>query len=345
MLTATITPTGSALSGSPIRLDVSSDSPVTYIVKVGGTARFTGSGVGSFYVFLQDIIDGYINPVPIDPSGSTLLTPVTSNTASVAVEITNADGETVTRSFTAYKGGLSAVATRSLGLSNIFTSRFNGSGNRFFTTRGASSRITMRRSELAPLLFIMPSAGIAVTLGQHTQALTGTTGGLYAINIAALARTYPDENAIVLSIGGSAVLTVAIEPERPSRNRLMVRFLNSLGAYEYVEFSGTADYGAEYPDDATYERYDNAIDDFVLERTARKGHGMLTAYVGYRSEAELLFLQDLANSPDVTLLGYKGNDYKVTASCTGYTVRLQDNKPNNLTFVLTLADKDSYLEQ
>lgn len=340
MLTATLSPTGKALSRSPIKLSIVSDSPTTYTVSIAGSEVYKGSGVGSYYVFLQDIIDPYITQAPVSPDDDDYLTSVSGNTVAVTISVVNEDNNSKTFSLSVYKGGISSQEFRSLGATSYFSTLFLTGSARFFTTRGRNA-ITLRRSELAPLLFIYGTSCV-VQYGSSSEVLTGSSGHLCALNIAAIARDHPTVTTFNVVMDNAATpFAIHIAEDRPSRNELLVRFLNSLGWYEYVLFNGAADYGQRNDTDGDYTQYDSVTDSYPVHRGQQTGHGVITAHCGYRSQEELLFLLDLANSADVELIGFRGKNVNVVPSCDGYSVRLQDNKPGDLTFTFTLCDEST----
>ena len=63
-LSANISPRTMALSGNPIRLDITSSSPVTYVIRDGEETVFEGSGEeGNFYVFIDEILSAILAPI------------------------------------------------------------------------------------------------------------------------------------------------------------------------------------------------------------------------------------------------------------------------------------------
>ena len=65
---------------------------------------------------------------------------------------------------------------------------------------------------------------------------------------------------------------------------------------------------------------------------------------GYQTEAELLFLQELLQSEDVTLLGFRGADRKVTAACDGFEVALASFSPGSLDFDFRFVDTETAVD-
>lgn len=324
------------MGGSPIKLQIVSDSNTTFTLTVDDEECFVGSGVGSYFVFLQSVIEPLIAPSYVSPDSTSLLIAVNDHKVSCSIDIENEDGDTKTLTFTVHKGGLSAAAFRALGAASAFTARFKTGSSRFFTTRGTGS-ITMRRKELSPMLFVYGSS-CAVTIGDNTETLSGTSGQTYALNLAALARKYPDEDTISIAVDGASPFVIHIEPDRPSRHSMMVRFMNSLGWWELVEFFGAEEYGLRHDDDGEYTQYDALTDSYPLRRDSIPSHGVITAHCGYRSQQQLLFLQDLVASPEV-YVDYQGREERCVAACDSFAVRINDNRPGDLAFTFTLSDE------
>lgn len=342
-LSATVTPSGKALVGNPIKLSVSTDGQATYAVAIGSDVVFTGSGRGNFFVFLNEVILPHIVPQLCSNDDSRMLIPLTGQSVDVTVTVNDDDGSSpVVRSITVFYGGISKQSQRLLGSTNIFTARFLAQTNFFFTSRGDSSRIAMKDTELSPLPLLVP-ADLQVKHGNDSLTITGTAGAFAALNIAKLMSDwftnygyYPD--SIDIYGNGGKACTLQFDQTMVTKDRYLVRFLDSLGCYSIIEFCGTARQGIDEVDDGTYECYDDITDSYQQLRNRIETRGVVSMNTGYKTEDELLYLQELLRSEDVTLLDYQGQDRKVTATCDGYEVAIASFEPGNLLFEFHFSD-------
>ena len=344
-LSASLTPTGKALSGNPIKLSVSTDGVATYTVAIGGVTVFTGSGTGNFYVFLNDIIAPYVTPQLCSNADARVLIPISGQYADVTVTVTDDASGSAERTLTAYYGGVSKQTWRELGNTNIFTTRFLAQTNFFFTSRGNSEYITMRKSEVSPIPLIVPS-GMQAKHGTDSLSISGTQGSFAALNVSRLLANwqstfgYTPDFLDIYGNGGKAC-SLQFVSALLSKDRYLVRFVDSLGCYSYVEFCGCARQGIDEVNDGIYGLYDDSTDSYQQLRARTETRGIVSMNTGYKTEEELIYLQELLRSEDVALIGYKGSDRKVTATCDGYEVAIASFEPGNITFDFHFSDLDT----
>lgn len=345
-LTASLTPSSKVLIGNPLRLTIASDTVCRYTISVEGTAVYTGSGQGSFFVFLQDIIAPYLTPQLCHNSDTRLLIPLASCQKSCSISLTNGT-DTRSISFTAYPGGISRTVLRSLGEGNIFTERFlRQTGNIFFSLRGSDSLLLIRETEITPLMFIYPPSGtLSIRCNGETVSLPGTAYSMYALNIEAVRRKFFTDhdfigNLFELLLNGSIVISIGITQSEITKDRYLLRFLNSLGAYDLLECSGSMERDSEYDDDTCFEEYDDRVDGYVRHRDRRRMRQKLSVSTGLMDEDGLIFLQDLLSSEDVTLLGYHGRDIKVIPTVEDLKMQHHSFGPQSFRIDLRLSDEE-----
>lgn len=351
-LSATLTPATNVLSGNPIRLDVAADGRVTFSLydntdSGSPVLLYTGSGYGTFYCFLHDIVDAHVSPCLVysDDPHAILTMPGGYKKFKVVVS----DGtRSVTLTFTAYKGGLSRAVLRQLAGGNIFTTRFCSADRPvLFTTRSSGRVVAMRETELSPLPFLQQSSPVSVHVGTRTITAEQTAGTFCCFNPAYLRKllflNYGTlANRFDLYVGSTYNCSVVLTPCQPSRDRYYIRFLDSLGCYEVVEFTGTAD-RTEKPNDADpYLVYDKTVDGYTRERQRIPGTTTLTLRTGYRNEEELLFLTDLLRSPELYLLDYEGRNVRVYPTASNLSVALRALAPASLEIEFTFFEDDAY---
>jgi len=348
-LAVSLSPSGKALVGNPIRLSIATDGMATYTVSVGGTVVYIGSGSGDFFVVLNDIILPHLVAQLCSNDNANAVIPITGQSKSVVVSVTDDDGYgPISLSLTVYLGGISRRAFRALGNTSIFTVRFMAATNFFFTARGTASLIKMKVSEIMPLPMIVPVA-LQVACGSDSYTPSATEDTFAALNLARI-RAYwlanfnytPDH----LDIYGyrTKACTIQFEQSPMTKDKYLVRFLDSLGCYCLVEFRGSARQGIDTGDDVTFQQYDSVTDSYTEGRNRVEARPVVTMSTGYQTEDELLFLQELLRSEDVTLLSFRGADRKVTATCDDYEVALASFAPSTLDFVFRFADSDTAID-
>ena len=124
--------------------------------------------------------------------------------------------------------------------SNIFTFKLlNASGNFFMSTISETRILTIRETEIRPLLFIAPKTAFTVTVSDGiSKEITGlVVGKCYALNLDALRRYFFDsENMLasqfIVSTDEGTAVTIIILPADVAKERYYLEFLNSYGAYE-----------------------------------------------------------------------------------------------------------------
>ena len=348
-LVVTLSPASRVLAGNPVRLDVSADSETTFQLAVAGTTVYQGSGFGTYFVYLQDLILPYLKPQVLYSDDENLLIPVTGVAKACTVTVTDGT-DTRTLSFTAYPGGLSRSVLRALHESNPFTARFlSPTGNIFFSLRGRGQHLFMRETELVPLVFIYPPSGsLSITAAGKSMSLSGTASQLYALNLERVRRTIYDDYGILaptfdLMLSGQKVITLSITPSFLTHDRYLIRYLSSLGTYDILECTGLMRRSLDESDEMTYSVFDKTVDGYVSERRRKPQRLVLKVSSGLMDEDRLFLFLDMLSSQDVTLLGYRGQDIRVIPSTDGLNVPHNGPDPFAISIDLRAADEDSHL--
>ena len=348
-LVVTLSPASRVLAGNPVRLDVSADSETTFQLAVAGTTVYQGSGFGTYFVYLQDLILPYLKPQVLYSDDENLLIPVSGVAKACTVTVTDGT-DTRTLSFTAYPGGLSRSVLRALHESNPFTARFlSPTGNIFFSLRGRGQHIFMRETELVPLVFIYPPSGsLSITAAGKSMSLSGTASQLYALNLERVRRTIYDDYGILapsfdLMLSGQKVITLSITPSFLTHDRYLIRYLSSLGTYDILECTGLMRRSLDESDEMTYSVFDKTVDGYVSERRRKPQRLVLKVSSGLMDEDRLFLFLDMLSSQDVTLLGYRGQDIRVIPSTDGLNVPHNGPDPFAISIDLRAADEDSHL--
>lgn len=350
-LTATLFPASMCFAGNPIRLDIASNVLCRYTVKVNNVSVYEGSGIGSFSAYIQDIIASHLtSPLPFN-NDDRFLIPATSGCRPCSVVVDNGVDTPLTLSFTAFLGGMSRGVLRSIGNGNIFTSRFLAeTGNIFFTLRGDSSLVTLKETEISPLVFIYPSSGL---LSLHSKTfsynLEGDAGAVYALNIDYARRKFFADhdfipNFFTLKNGNTEVINIGITQSEIVKDRYYLRFVSSLGQHEVVELKGIARISEDETsdNDNSFDVFDSVVGGYRKERSRAFSRPKLSVSTGDITEDELVFYQDMLASDDVVLLGYHGQEFKVLPSSSELTFAHNYAGVQSFTIDLLFSDSDDH---
>ena len=347
-LTANIYPSTIALAGNPIKLTINSSSVVSYTIRQADRTIFSGSGEGEFSVFLQDIFSGILSPKHLLNESTDILLADSTSATDIAISVQNTQGETKTLSLKAVIGGISKRLLRRLldENSNIFTWKLlNSSVNFFKTTRTNGRIITIRETELLPIPFLYPDGALKVVAAGIETSLSGTAGQPVALNLYRLRKKLFQTNQKLASVfdiysGSTKSCTIVITPGTVSRERYLLEFLNSYGAYERIEVTGIGNIESEIESDSTYQIYDESIDDYIEARERQSARDKLQVESGYRNTEELVHLMDMLASDDIKILGLSGRNIRVNAVADNLTHAIRSTVPESIKMTLHFVDSD-----
>lgn len=348
-LTINTYPASMALIGNPVKLTINSSSLATYAIKDGESTIYTGSGEGDFSVFIQDILSSVVYPSTLVNESSDVLMTDAGTTKDIRIDITNTEGNSASVSITAVIGGVSKRTLRRLNdeFSNVFTWKLlNSSTNFFKTTRTNNRIITIRETELLPISFLYPDVALKVVAGGVTTALPGTPKEPRALNLYRLRNNLFHSHNILVSVfdiyaGDVKACTIVITPGTISRERYLLEFLNSYGAYERIEVTGIGNIESEITTDQTYQVYDEIIDDYIDARERQTSKDKLLVESGYHSSEELIHLMDMLASDDIKILGLDGRNIRVNAIAENLAYASRATVPESLKLTLQFVDSDA----
>ena len=347
-LTANIYPSTIALAGNPIKLTINSSSVVSYTIRQADRIIFSGSGEGEFTVFLQDILSGILSPKHLLNESTDILLPDSTSATDIAISVQNTQGETKALSLKAVIGGISKRLLRRLldEDSNIFTWKLLKSSVNFLKTTRTNGRIiTIRETELLPIPFLYPDGALKVVAAGIETSLSGTAGQPVALNLYRLRQKLFQTNQKLASVfdiysGSTKSCTIVITPGTVSRERYLLEFLNSYGAYERIEVTGIGNIESEIESDSTYRIYDESIDDYIEARERQSARDKLQVESGYRNTEELVHLMDMLASDDIKILGLSGRNIRVNAVADNLTHAIRSTVPESIKMTLHFVDSD-----
>lgn len=348
-LSINIHPASMALVGNPIRLSVNSSSFVTYTITSDGDEIFTGSGEGQFDVFIQDILAGVLSPEILFNEFEKVLIPVSGTAKGVLISAVNAAGDTASLILKAIIGGISKRLLRRLNdeNNNIFTWKLlNSSGNFFQTTRSTARFFAVKETELLPIPFLYPDGQLRVVAGGIETSLPGTTGEHYALNLHFLRKSIFKNNGILPSVfyiysGDIKACTIIISPGAVAKEKYLLEFQNSYGAYERIEVTGTGSFEQDESADTIYHIYDESVDDYVEHRERQSRTDILKVVSDYKTSDDIIFMLDMLASEDVKILGLGGRSIKVNPEAENLVRAARSSAPESIQLTLRLADSES----
>ena len=107
-LTAAISPRTMALSGNPVKLEITSSSPVNYVIRNQSNVIFEGSGeTGNFFVFIDEILSAILSPTHYTGEETDIILSTSSNLKEYTIEVNNQTGDRQTLQHKVLLGGIS----------------------------------------------------------------------------------------------------------------------------------------------------------------------------------------------------------------------------------------------
>lgn len=358
-LNVSIYPSKNAFTRNPIFLSIETSSMATYTISGNDIELFKGNGTGNFRVNISEVVETILSAPDIS-EGENILIPVSSsfnNRREIKVNVINESGERQSLSFTAWIGGISKRIFQMLHKDgkDIFSIKFlNPECNFFFTTRSNNWKIVLKETEIFPLMFIYQGFTYIkeLTTGRKISAENPFTayviGQPFALDLQAVRKKFFTDynllsNLFEIYVDGKFSCQIGIEQSRTTRERYLLKFLNSFGAYELFELEGEANIIStiDEEDSNVYKRYNEITDDFYSERKRVEIQESVTIKTGFKRPDEIRFLLDLLSSDDVSLIGYGANEIKVIPSAEELSFWKTPVVPQNITLKLTFAETES----
>ncbi|MDR0866579.1 MAG: hypothetical protein LBO74_16850 [Candidatus Symbiothrix sp.] len=225
----------------------------------------------------------------------------------------------------ALRGGISNQSFRKLWENgyDIFTYRLGSYFDQFlFTTRTNGKEIKLKKAELYPFVFI--HFGLPITFrsesGTEIQTEAQPAGTICAMDIRAVLGEMPaGTKRIDVCPQGDYSFHFLIQEERKLEEKYLIRFRNSLGAFEMIEVTGRANHAPEFLNENSYETLTDF--DFYEERRSRvKTKGVIEVETGYKERKDFPFIMDMIKSDEIYFLCPDGDSFRchVTAESVQY---------------------------
>jgi hypothetical protein len=226
---------------------------------------------------------------------------------------------------TAFSGGISNHAFRVLEENgfDIFTYRLASYFENFlFTTRTNGKEIKLKETELFPFMFIHPGYAIVFKSESGNQITTEAkpAGTICALDVKEILNQLPaGTKRIAVCPDGEYAFHFIILPGKLSEERYLLRFRNSLGAFEMLEVTGRAMHAPKFSEESLYETLTEY--DFYEERRSRiKTQGIIEVETGYKERREFPFILDMIKSDEIYFIYPDGSSFRchVTADSAQY---------------------------
>jgi hypothetical protein len=351
-----ILPAGMAMTGNPIRVEVSAPGEkfVRISVKYASKEIFSGSGIpdntGRVVFLINDVLAELLSSCTI--SSAELLVPITSMSANYTVVVTGQSGTKETLQGECFTGGASKNELRKFVDVNILETFkiLNRNGNFFLTTRTQLDLISMRESEIYPLYFIHPGGVIRVEDSSENSVVLpmGEARKVYALNLPMIRKQFLEagtlSNYFKIFVDDICACCVVLIPAVDADDRYLVQFRNSYGAYERIEVTGTPTLESKYDNtNAQYAGYDENIHDFSSSTKKVKATKVIKVHTGYKTPEEINFINDLLSSDDVQLLTMNADVFKVLVSAQKVEQKLlQSVTPESIQLNIQFVDTEAY---
>ena len=321
---------------------------------------YTGEITAPATINLAEFIDAIIPSIE-DPGESGDMISYGLQDGSVSIKVTDGETTLYTQTINAHQGGISKQNWRKLieAGTDIFAARFlNPACNFFLTTRTNDWRLSLKETELYPLVFFYPLQGMLAIqdiVSENTVTLAATSGNvdyhgkLCALSLKAIRQYFLDEYDVMASVfdvlvDGTPGARIAIQEARPELERYRLKFRNSYGAFEIIEITGKAQWAPTIEGDeeeCTYKRYQADIDDFSTERNRTELSNVIKVSTGFKTNNELRFLLDAITSDEIYLLDLTHEPIKVIATANELAYFVRPNGPQTFDLELTPVEDEA----
>lgn len=296
---------------------------------------------------LSDLLQKYFNVPTV--SDSDIITPIDNFSLPYSISI---DGITLF-SGVAFQGGLSKSFLKMLYDSeykDIFNYRLNNKNNQFlFTTRSQSKNIKIRHSEISSFVFIHPGTYINFlsSNGRVVSTEPFIKGTLCSMNLKIILDiyefSYEDVKYIdVFTDNEEYSFRINIIPSILFEERYLLKFKNSLGAYEYIDITGKAYCVPESNEGYSWKSL-SSYGFFEDKRDRVDSRSVLEVETGFKTKDELDFILDMVHSDDIYIIYPDASEVKVLVSVDNIRYRNRQTVTNSIPLKIKEVVENKYL--
>ncbi len=271
-------------------------------------------------------------------------------TLQLAVNDTNytgAESETIT----VYGGAISKLLSRKLfnGNTDVFGWKLKNIENNFLlTTRTNTKTVFIPENELLPIGYYAKDLSFKImandTLVEARNEVL-TDDALRTIDFDTNRRKVLDTTGKLTNVFKIFTSTdeescSVIITEATNATPYFIRFRNSWGVDEMIALNGVISFAPSPSETTKVAVWDQSINDFVSKANRTEISIILNASVGYRSEAERLFLLDMLHSNQRIFI-VNGEEYTVHVTADLSTLISTDSAPVDVALALEFIDKET----
>ena len=350
MITITKYPNDYCFTGNPVLFEVSTDSdePVNVNVIFGGntysTAYYPFKLSENSFKISMNLSDFLRFENKIETSGDQIISVVPGFAVPYQVKIGNSY---IFNGF-ALRGGIGNEAFRKLNKNGytIFTYRLSSHFDQFlFTTRTNGKEIRLKETELYPFVFRHP--GIPIVFKNESGSSITTpaqpAGTFCAMNIRSVLEQMPaGTRRIDVCPAGEYAFHFIILPGKLSEERYLLRFRNSMGAYEILEVTGKATHTPELAEENKYETLNEF--GFYEERRSRvKSKGVIEVETGYKLRREFPFILDLIQSDEIYFSYPDGDSFRCHVAADSVRYRELMTEPTSVKLKIRPVSDEEFI--
>lgn len=253
----------------------------------------------------------------------------------------------------AYRGGVSKSFSKYLlknHIQDIFKYRLKNKFRQFlFTTRTNGRDIRIKRSELFPFIFIHPGGSISFRSEQGDVIGSSYINfdNICLMDISLLCSEFNRLHGYIPS-----VIDILLEDRIPFRifleqpvsteERCLVRFRNSLGAFEVIELTGRAYQTPQFDEEFTWQ--ENVGENVFEERRDRlSSRETIEVESGFKNREEMDFLQDMIKSDEAYFIYPDGIEQRCHITVDTMRFRNRIVSPTSIPLKIRMVDDEVFV--
>ncbi|MBK5720156.1 hypothetical protein JGH11_04645 [Dysgonomonas sp. Marseille-P4677] len=256
----------------------------------------------------------------------------------------------------AYRGGVSNknyTLLKSWGL-DMFDYRLNSLEKRqfLFTTRTNHNSIRLRERELYPFVFLHPGNPISFisSNGRVITLPSKVKDSVCSMNIETIRNMFVSlynelPAFIAVHVDGKSIFNITITPSQIAEEHVVLRFRNSLGAYEQIEITGSSLFTSQFSEERTWltPHQDGYYEELRDRLASKEGVKVET---GYKNKDEIALLKDLLKSDEIYYIdsGISYNEVNNRCHVTAEKFELLkvNTTPKSIALTIRFATEDIY---
>lgn len=253
----------------------------------------------------------------------------------------------------AYRGGVSKSFSKYLlqnHIQDIFKYRLKNKYRQFlFTTRTNGRGVRIKYTELFPFIFIHP--GGLISFRSERGDIIGSThinpDNVCLMDISFLCFEFSMlfgyiPNAIDVMLEDRISFRILLEQPVLTEERCLVRFRNSLGAFEVIELTGRAYQTPQFDEEFTWQ--ENVGENVFEERRDRmSSRETIEVESGFKTREEMDFLQDMIKSDEAYFIYPDGIEQRCHVTVDAMRFRNRIVNPTSIPLKIRMVDDEIFV--